>query len=75
MNYYCVSSHSICETTFRPQMTPTAELQACAADDVLFKAIVTDPYHVLRWFLPEKRSHKYHLRLSSWVLFANQGFA
>ena len=47
---------------FLPPNAPAAEQLAVAADDSLFRAIISDQSHVLRRFLPESRSHSYNLR-------------
>ena len=47
---------------FLPPNAPAAEQLAVAADDSLFRAIISYQSHVLRSFLPESRSHGYNLR-------------
>ena len=50
---------------FLPSSVQSAEKLEREADTALFRAIVSNPLHVLRRFFPELRQNKYNLRLRS----------
>jgi len=47
---------------FLPPSAPAALALACDADARLFRAVITDPGHVLQKHLPEARQINYNLR-------------
>src|ERR1043165_1099758 len=59
---YCFNNR-LKRAGFLPQEAPTVESLANRADDALFKAIISEPKHVLRRMCHERQESRYNLRL------------